>query len=281
MEVAADLTHQPGARGAAFTPSLVYYIDNSPQLPVGTALPTWRYDADQSAWVAGPVGSVVRAADLAKGLDEKAEGTEGDKAEEPAAGDGPGRAERKTVGQLFANDQTLWRLPLTATGTWAVFFPLHPPDGAVAPPGGLASVTAETADAARPASESVRLPGTNFQLDYSSDRAPGMKAPYRIGVTLCGPEAPKGLKRIDFEVEVAGQRFQSSFPPNANQKTAFQWNGLDAHGRPVAGRRPATVRVGYVYDARPPAAQECELWREQRLMLGGWDARARPSAAGP
>ncbi len=286
VEVAADLTHQPGARGVVFTPSLIHYVDNSLQLPVGTALPTWRYDAEQSAWLPGAVGGVVRAADLAKGLDEKAEGTEGDKTEEPAAGDGPGRAERKTVGKLFANDQTLWRLPLTATGTWAVFFPLRPPEGAVAPPGGLASVPA---DAARPASESVPIPGTPFQLYYSSDRAPGWKAPYQIDVTLCGPDAPKGLKRIDLEIQVAGQRFQGSFPPNANQTTAFHWNGLDAHGRPIAGRRPATVRVGYAYDAPPPAAltppsppsdggkgsgQECELWREQRLMVGGWDARA-------
>ena len=42
----------------------------------------------------------------------------------------------------------------------------------------------------------------------------------------------------------------------------------------MQGRRPALVRVGYVYDAAPPARQECVLWREQRVMLGDWDARA-------
>src|ERR1019366_1023216 len=59
------------------------------------------------------------------------------------------------------------------------------------------------------------------------------------------------------------------------QQSAFIWDGLDGYLRPVQGRRPALVRVGYVYDAAPLARQECVLWREQRVMLGDWDARCQ------
>ena len=185
--------------------------------------------------------------------------------------------------QLYANDQTLWRLPLTGTGSWAVFFPLRPPDGAVAPPWGPASVAADAPEAPRPpaASESVPIPGTPFQLCYRSDRVPGMKALSQLDVILSGSAVPKGLKRIDLEVHVAGVRRMESFPPEPNRKTVFRWDGLDVYGRPVAGRRPATVRVGYVYDAQPPVPEECVLWREQRVMLGGWDARAGPRRLDP
>jgi YD repeat-containing protein len=88
-------------------------------------------------------------------------------------------------------------------------------------------------------------------------------------------EVPKGLKRIDMEILVAGQRHVKSFPPQPIQKYVFTWDGLDCYLRPVQGRRPAVVRVGYVYDAAPPARQECVLWREQRVMLGDWDARSQ------
>ncbi len=80
------------------------------------------------------------------------------------------------------------------------------------------------------------------------------------------------MKRIDVEIRIAGHRIL--FPDQRNPKMAFVWDGLDAYGRPVQERRPALVRVGYVYDALPPARQECVLWREQRVLLGGWDARA-------
>ena len=127
------------------------------------------------------------------------------------------------------------------------------------------------------------MPGTSFQLCYSSERAPGVKAPSALDITLSDAEAPKGLKRIDLEVQIAGVRHTETFPPNANQKTVFRWDwdGLDGHGRPAPGRRPATVRVGYVYDTAPPVPRECVLWREQRVMLGGWNAHRGRSAAGP
>ncbi len=121
----------------------------------------------------------------------------------------------------------------------------------------------------------VSLPDSHFQLCYQSENTLSYAPPYTLEVTLSGREVPKGLKRIDLEIQVAGQRHARSFPPQALLKSAFVWDGLDCRLRPVQGRRPALVRVGYVYDAEPPARQECVLWREQRVLLGGWDARCQ------
>jgi DNA-binding beta-propeller fold protein YncE len=280
IEVVADAGEDlrpAGGRNVVFNPYLVYYVENFLKLPVGAELPTWRYDAEQSLWRPGLPGRVVRVGDFTKGLDAKSTATDGDQRTTAPAAGGPSVEEQKTLRRLYTDaDQTLWRLPLTETGSWAVFFPLRPPEGAVTPPPGLASVAADAPDAPQspPAAVSVPISGTPFLLDYRSDRTQGMKALSKLDIALSGPTVPKGLRRIDLEVQIAGERHAESFPPNANQKAVFQWNGLDVYGRPVAGRRPATVRVGYVYDAKPPALQECILWQEQRLLLGGWDARA-------
>jgi len=51
------------------------------------------------------------------------------------------------------------------------------------------------------------------------------------------------------------------------------WDGRDAAGRPVAGRQPARVRVGYLYAASFPRP-ELTRWQEWTRSLGTWDARA-------
>ena len=110
---------------------------------MGTELPTYRYDVEQSRWLPGPVGRVVRADDPTNGSADKVETPQGEtKKDEPPADSDAKLAEPKALSKLYAKEQTLWRLPLPATGSWAVFFPLRPPEGAVAPPWSLASVAA-------------------------------------------------------------------------------------------------------------------------------------------
>ena len=123
---------------------------------------------------------MVRADDPTNGSADKVETPQGEtKKDEPPADSDAKLAEPKALSKLYAKEQTLWRLPLPATGSWAVFFPLRPPEGAVAPPWSLASVAADAPNAPHPAaaSASLAVPGTSFQLCYSSERAPGVKAP--------------------------------------------------------------------------------------------------------
>jgi sugar lactone lactonase YvrE len=276
VEVAADEEREPGARQVRFSKPLIQYVDNYLRFPVGTELPSFRYDAERSVWVPGPAGRVVKVVGVKDGLAElDLEGKE--EAADAAALNafGVGESERRRLALLQSKDATLWRLPLTGLGSWAVFPPLRPPAGAVAPSWPVASVPGNDPAAARPrpTRQVVPVPGTHFQLCYQSDRTLGYEPSYGAEVALSGQEIPKGLKRIDLEILVAGQRHAKTFPPQPLQKSVFIWDGLDGYMRAVQGRRPALVRVGYVYDAAPPARQECVLWREQRVMLGDWDAR--------
>jgi YD repeat-containing protein len=287
VNIAADEEREPGAQETRFRRSLIHYVENFVKLPVGAALPAFRYDPEKAAWAPGTPGLVIQIVDVKDGLadlDLDGKGMPADAAALAALD--VGEPERRRLAALYPKDTTLWRLPLTALGTWGVFLPVRPPDGAVAPPSAPAAAAADSAAGPQPprsagpppamatASASVAIPGTDLRLCYSSDRSPGTKAPYKMDIMLSGPDTPKLLKRIDLEIQIAGRRIAQSFPPQAGQKFPFAWDGLDAYGRPVAGRRPATVRVGYVYDAMPPARQECVLWREQCLLLGQWDARA-------
>ncbi|MGH2688754.1 MAG: RHS repeat-associated core domain-containing protein, partial [Actinomycetota bacterium] len=150
--------------------------------------------------------------------------------------------------------------------------------------------------------DAVGLTGAPGGLHYASDRVPGRTAAGTLTVPASGATLPPDLKRIEVEVEVAGQRLRQSIdPPEPNRDVTLAWNGQDAYGRPVQGARRATVRLRYVYPGlyqRPdPVASgsgtvsfgrpsrtrqtisenrsrmEASFVREQELIVGGWDAR--------
>ena len=66
---------------------------------------------------------------------------------------------------------------------------------------------------------------------------------------LSDADLPSSVTEIQLEVQVAGRRFRESYPPEPNLQVVYEWDGLDAYGRVLRGRRPAVVRVGYAYDA--------------------------------
>jgi RHS repeat-associated protein len=96
--------------------------------------------------------------------------------------------------------------------------------------------------------EVLDVVGTPFFLRYDSDRVPGRKLRNRLRITLSGAGVSPNLKEIRLEVEVAGRKFEQTFPNTANQVTEFEWDGKDAFGRELPGVQPATVRIGYAYD---------------------------------
>ena len=138
--------------------------------------------------------------------------------------------------------------------------------------------------------ESVPITGTAYRLQYQSDRVPGRRSARTFTISLRGATVPGSLLEILVEVAVAGQRHAFSRSP-ADTTLAFTWDGRDAYGRPVKGQQLATVRVGYVYrgvyrrttrfgeygDATITGSRTREvvvLWREHRVPIGAWDARA-------
>ena len=109
--------------------------------------------------------------------------------------------------------------------------------------------------------EAIPLVGVKDALHYTSARVPGRIAARTLRIPLSGPTIPGSLKRIELDVQVAGQRHRQSFDGAANLQTSFTWDGKDAYGRDVPGRQPVTVDIGYVYDAafRSPADFEASF----------------------
>jgi YD repeat-containing protein len=281
VEVGAD--EAAAAREIAFTkPYPLLYVENFLRLPAGAALPLGWYDRAAAAWVRAE-GRVVRVLDVADGqavLDVDGNG-------QPADADALARlgvtdGERRKLAELYQAGQTLWRMPLSRVGTWAVLTPARPPEGAAAPPWDVVKTPGELPDGGPEtdaAGASVAVAGTPFHLSYHSDRAPGRTVAYTLDVTLTDDKPPGALKGVELEIAVAGRRETKTFDnPSPGLRYTFTWDGKDAYGRAVPGRRPAVVRVGYVYDRADaaeaePARRRVTLWRERRVDLGDWDAR--------
>ncbi|MCB1032600.1 MAG: DNRLRE domain-containing protein, partial [Acidobacteria bacterium] len=96
--------------------------------------------------------------------------------------------------------------------------------------------------------ESIRLSGTPFQLNYSSDRQVGRGAAYSMRLGVSGSELPASLRAIQLQVFVGGQQVADRrFPAIPNQTATLTWDGEDAYRRRVQGELPVTVRKSYIY----------------------------------
>ena len=101
------------------------------------------------------------------------------------------------------------------------------------------------------------MAGTPFTLPYRSDRVPALSAQHSIDIPVTGASVSNTLAGETVEVLIAGRRHVFQFPPQPNQAFTFTWDGLDSEQRPVQGRQPAYVRIGYQYPAsyaRPGAS---------------------------
>ena len=116
---------------------------------------------------------------------------------------------------------------------------------------------------------SVEIAGTPLSLCYASDRVPGRVAANELTIPASG-SPPRGLKRIELELKVAGRTISERLEPS-REAIRFRWDGRDGEGRPVRGRQQARVRIGYVIAGL--LHSERTVWREQELALGAFDAR--------
>ncbi len=187
LAIGTDEALEPGAREVKFSKPLIHYVENFLKLPVGTILPLARYDGERSVWIPGPAGRVVQVVGVKDGLAELDLDGKGKPADAAALANlGVGEPERRRLAELYGKTgASVWRLPLTGLGAWAVLPALRPPDGAAAPPWPVAAVPALDPAAPReqPATEIVPIPGTPYLLCCHSDRAPGRRAAYTLEVS--------------------------------------------------------------------------------------------------
>jgi hypothetical protein len=95
----------------------------------------------------------------------------------------------------------------------------------------------------------VPIAGTPYTLNYASNRVRGRKTGLNLEIPLSGDSVPASLKRIELEVDVAGRHVEEVFSPTPNQTKLFEWDGLDAFGRPVLNLPRFRGQHDYVADA--------------------------------
>jgi RHS repeat-associated protein len=310
LELTVDQAEAAGASSVTFNQPVPVYVENFLHFPVGQVVPAAYFDRQQGVWVPASNGLVLAVLSVTGGkADLDLTGTGQPASAATLAALGITDAERQQLPALYAPGQQLWRQPVSHFTPWEYSWPWDLPVADPIPNVALPS-TADDGKIDKPAvslfggaietenqvlHESLTIPGSPLTLNYSSDRAPGRKAPYLLTIPLTDTLVPPDLKRVDLEIDVAGQQILQSFPASAAQTMTFQWNGLDAYGTPWQGAAPWVAKVGYVYtgeyqvpDSGDPAfgvisgiriqgsatRHEVTVTRESSGQIGGLDARA-------
>jgi RHS repeat-associated protein len=261
VEYSADEAVALNATSVMFNHPVIQYNENFLSFPVGTVIPSGSYNRETGIWESSANGRIVKLLSVTNGfadLDLDGSGIPADDAAYAALDINP--AERQTLAELYAVNQSLWRVPLIHFTPWDSNWPFGPPADAVppqAPPvkkkdcdcdeeGGGNGISQTGYQ--KEITEQQNPSGGPWPIHHNSDRQEGYKDDNKFEVELSGIALPASLKRIDMEVTVGGRTFLQSFPNTPNQHTTFTWDGMDAYGRPLQGDQPAQVRLGYVYD---------------------------------
>jgi len=292
-----------------FDRDIPLYVDNFLNFPVGMPLPLAYYDYDLHAWVPESDGVALQLLGTNEnGLAEM--DLDGDGLAEEVfelAEFGITDDERLRIVSELSLTGSYWRVQVDHFTPYDIN-PIQIPTNAIPPdlprpdepdpesdpdegPPKGGSVEKQN----RVFRETLPVSGTPFGVNYTSQRVPGMTDYFGLDIPLSLETVPAELEGIVLKVHIAGQNFITSFPPVPNLSYTFRWDGKDAYGRTVFGRRPALIDIGYVYDAtyvRPngfarsfgipdgvsmPSVTSrfpTVLWQTHTgLHLGGFDAR--------
>lgn len=91
-------------------------------------------------------------------------------------------------------------------------------------------------------SENIKIVGTPFYLNYTSNRVINRKADRTIVIPVGGTTVDPNLAYIDINIQIAGRSENIKIRnPSAGQTYLYEWNGLDISGQPVIGSATAEV----------------------------------------
>ena len=314
LELGADeAAVKKDGKDVIFNQPVPFYVDNFLNFPVGGDVPVGYYDSTKGAWIPSDNGRIVKILSISGGLaqlDVSGNGTPADAAALAALGITD--EERERLAGLYPTGKSLWRVRLTHLSTWDCNWPFGPPPDAEpakekpknddeknlpgcnscpCPAGENTAKGSTIGCESQTLGESIPLVGTDFSLNYRSDRVPGRLSSHTLNIPLSGVIIPPSLKRIEASVHVAGRSVDlGNFPAQANQTTTFTWDGQNAYGELLQGIQPATVNIGYVYDGvyQSPVRfgqssgvaitgnrtrQEVTLWRSFVTNIGAPDLK--------
>ncbi len=240
----------PGAEVVLSTP-VPLYVENFLGFPVGTAVPVGAWDPALGAWVPSNDGRIIAIVSTAGGVAEVDVTGDGiADSETVLAQMGITRQEREQLARTYQPGAQLQRAPVFRMLPIDLNYPVAvqgaDPNGSAAaecdPRSGVAALCSGQA-----AVQKVELPGTEYQMAYTSARAAGNEASRTMELNLTGATLPPGLMRVDMEIEVAGRKFTGSLDPQPNLRYTFEWDGKDAYGRPTQGVQPVSVKIGHAF----------------------------------
>jgi len=312
VELLAAEAEMAGAQSIQFNQPMIQYVENFLGFPVGGAVPVGYYDREKAVWLPSDNGLIIEILSISNGIaDLDVDGSHTPADAQALADLEITPEELEKLAELYLPGQSLWRIPLNHFSTWDANWGWGPALDALAPLLDLlgwlldlfkddfkpCEVTGSIIECQNQiVGETVGVVGTPFTLNYRSNRVPGRKADYILDIPLSEETVSASLKRIDLEVEIAGQIHKQSFDPLPDQEYVFTWDGKDAYGRTLQGTQPVTIRVGYVYDGyyQEPAdleeafgyrgngtptsvksREEFIFWQEWESSLGPWDARSQ------
>lgn len=263
VELGLDEATAAGATNVEFDEPLPFYVDNFMEFPVGEIVPAGWYNRESASWVASQNGKVIKILSINNGLaelDVSGSGTIADAA--TLASLGITNPELEQLAALYPAGKSLWRTPITHFTAWDCNSMSGPPADAIPPPpeepvsADEEKLDTEDSDECpgciidaqnQVLGEEIAIAGTGFSLSYRSDRVAGRKTSNTLTIPITGAVVPASLKSIDLEIQIAGQKTKLSFTDAPDQNYTFEWDGLDAYGRPVIGQADASVTISYQY----------------------------------
>ncbi len=259
VELSLDEAIAAGASDVQFDQPVSVYVENFLDFPVGGIVPVGWYDREKAAWIPSDNGLVIQILSVTSNLadiDVDGSGTPADATTLVALN--ITEEERAQLATLYLPGDSLWYASVSHFTPYDLNWPMGPPDDAESPnqPAPDTDEPEEDPDCEGGSivecqnavlRERVPVTGTPFTLNYRSDWVPGRKAAYSLDMALSGSSIPASLRRIDLKVSVAGRHFYQSFAAQPDLHHVFTWDGKDAYGRKVLGKRTAIVSIEYVY----------------------------------
>ena len=306
VEYTVDEAEAVGAKSVIFDQPIFSYVENFYNFPTGTGIPTGYYDRDQGAWVPVDNGLNIRIISISSDMANLDIDGDGQVDTGTALSDiGITDAERTQLAIMYAEGQSLWRVPITHFSAWDKNMPIRcdESEGPCLPPDMQVpydpDLTEDPCEAYRSIikchnqslGERISVSGTPYTLNYQSDRTPGSPGFHRK-ISITGPTISNALKKVFLIIDVAGKRIVNDFEPEVDLETEFTWDGKDAYGRTLQGRQPMKVSIGYAYGAEygvtdrfgynfegnitlGSSGRYFIIWQHSEALIGGWDNRSQ------
>ncbi len=249
------------ATSVSFSQPVIQYLENFIGFPVGSAVPTGSYDREISEWKPEPSGKVVKILSVSAGSANLDVIGNGQPATDQQYADlGINLAERQKLAELYAVDQTLWRVPVDHFTPWDCNYPPanKPPPDVPAPFVNKkpdcdclndSSTKTTKKIQSQTVTETIEISRTSYEISLQTGLQRDYQAPLGALVPLVGPTPPDSdVENVGAIITVAGKTFRSDLmAPTPGLSLSFNWDGKDYAGRRVQGPQKATVAVVHLH----------------------------------